>query len=81
VYKSSSQQAWVPRSKRIPHTSARLLLTMVDGAAKYMADAKSYDQFTYEARNSSYARGAAEHVASAIYGFLEEMYHASTDGH
>jgi hypothetical protein len=32
-----------------PHT---LLLTMVDGAAKYMADAKSYDQFTYEARNS-----------------------------
>jgi hypothetical protein len=60
-----------------PHT---LLLTMVDGAAKYMADAKSYDQFTYEARNSSYARGAAERVASAIHGFLEEMYH-STDGH
>jgi hypothetical protein len=61
-----------------PHT---LLITMVDGAAKYMADAKSYDHFTYEARNSSYARGAAEQVASAIHGFLEEMYNSSTERH
>jgi len=32
--------------------------TMVDGAAKYMPDAQSYDRFTREARSSTFAKGA-----------------------
>jgi len=37
-----------------------LIMTMVNGGAKYMADMDSYDRFTYEAMNSPFARGAAE---------------------
>lgn len=37
-----------------------LILTMLNGGAKYMADADSYDRLTYEARNSPFAKGAAE---------------------
>jgi hypothetical protein len=37
-----------------------LVLTMVNGGAKYMADAESYDRFTYEAMNSPFGKGAAE---------------------
>jgi len=51
-----------------PHT---IVVTMVDGGAKYMPDAKSYERFTYEARNSRYARGAAELTASDIDGLLQ----------
>lgn len=37
-----------------------LIMTMVNGGAKYMADMDSYDRFTYEAMNSPFAKGAAE---------------------
>jgi hypothetical protein len=45
-------------------SSARIgiaaVTTMVNGAAKYMADQTSYDRHTYEARNSPFAAGSAE---------------------
>ncbi|WP_123809960.1 hypothetical protein [Pantoea vagans] len=48
--------------------------TMVDGSAKYMPDAQSYDRFTYEARSSPFARGSAESVATAIIKQLEILH-------
>ncbi|MCT4718074.1 hypothetical protein MUA02_03310 [Enterobacteriaceae bacterium H20N1] len=48
--------------------------TMVNGSAKYMPDAQSYDRFTYEARSSPFARGAAEFVATAIIKQLEILH-------
>ncbi len=53
-----------------PHT---LVVTMVDGAAKYLPYERSYDRYTYEARSSPYARGAAETVAVAITDLLQRM--------
>ncbi len=50
-----------------------MVATMVDGAAKYMADARSYDRFTYEARNSPFAKGAAEATAAGIEDLLSQM--------
>ncbi|MET7680413.1 hypothetical protein [Streptomyces sp. NPDC005423] len=49
------------------------VVTMVNGAAKYMADAGSYDRMTYEAMNSRYARGAAETVAARIVAVLRGL--------
>ena len=54
-------------------SSPTIVATMVDGAAKYLPDAQSYDRFTYEARNSPYAKGAAETAAAAIVGSLKRM--------
>lgn len=53
-----------------PHT---LVCTMVDGGAKYMPDAASYDHFTYEARNSPFAKGTAEAVAEAVKEMLGQL--------
>jgi neutral ceramidase len=50
-----------------------IVVTMVDGGAKYMPDAKSYDRFTYEARNSRYAKGAAEIMCAGIDDLLKQM--------
>lgn len=47
---------------------------MVDGAAKYLPDARSYDRYTYEARSSPSARGAAEAAAAAIVSLLRRTY-------
>jgi neutral ceramidase len=46
------------------------IATMVNGGAKYMADADSYDRCTYEAMNSRYARGTAEAVAARLAKLL-----------
>jgi hypothetical protein len=46
------------------------LLTMVNGAQKYLPSAEAYDRITYEAMNSGFARGADEALASAILGLL-----------
>jgi hypothetical protein len=43
-----------------------LVATMVDGAAKYMADELAYERGTYEAMNSRFARGSAELVAQSL---------------
>ena len=50
-----------------------LVVTMVNGGAKYMADAASYDKITYEAMNSRYARGSAEAVAAKVLAILEDQ--------
>ena len=50
-----------------------IVATMVDGAAKYMADAAGYDRFTYEARNSPYGRGAAELTADRAVALLAAL--------
>ena len=42
------------------------VLTMVNGAQKYLPSNESYDRITYEAMNSSFARGASEVLAQAI---------------
>jgi neutral ceramidase len=39
---------------------ATLVLTMVNGGAKYMAELDAYDRITYEAMNSPFAGGSAE---------------------
>ncbi|MDR1807926.1 MAG: hypothetical protein LBR33_08465 [Propionibacteriaceae bacterium] len=54
-----------------PHT---LVATLVDGAAKYMADADAYRRSTYEAMNSRYARGSAERFAAALLAALNAMF-------
>lgn len=52
---------------------ATCVVTMTNGAAKYLADAMSYDRITYEAMNSRYARGAAERVAERISELLRSL--------
>ncbi|MEV5531125.1 hypothetical protein [Streptomyces prunicolor] len=54
---------------------AACVVTMVNGAAKYMADVGSYDRITYEAMNSRYARGAAETVSARLGELLRELRH------
>lgn len=50
-----------------------LICTMVNGAAKYMADRKSYDRFTYEAMNSPFGKGAAETLVQQSVRLLESL--------
>lgn len=50
-----------------------IVATMVDGSAKYMANAAGYDRFTYEARNSPYGRGAAELTADRVLALLATL--------
>lgn len=54
-----------------------VVLTMVNGGAKYMADAASYDKITYAAMNSRYARGTAERVSSAALTLLADLFPAT----
>ena len=48
------------------------LLTMVNGARKYLPSSEAYDRITYEAMNSEFARGADEVLASAILNLVKE---------
>jgi len=50
-----------------------LVLTMVNGGAKYMPDADSYERITYEAMSSPFACGSAETLAEGINHLLLEM--------
>ncbi|MCC8065753.1 MAG: hypothetical protein LIO94_01430 [Clostridiales bacterium] len=50
-----------------------LVCTMVNGAAKYMADDRAYERYTYEAMNSMFGRGAAEMLAAKSIELLEEL--------
>ena len=67
---SASTGAWIRSHSPFPHT---LVVTMVDGAAKYMPAADAYDRITYEARSSRYFKGSAETVATAIVGMLGDL--------
>jgi hypothetical protein len=73
---AASIGARIKAGSSFPNT---IIVTMVDGAAKYMPDAASYDRFTYEARSSRYARGSAETTASAVVNLLNQMHDASAD--
>ncbi|MGB8601500.1 MAG: hypothetical protein WCD42_04810, partial [Rhizomicrobium sp.] len=68
---AASVGAQIRASSPFAHT---VVLTMADGAAKYMPAADSYDRFTYEARSSFYARGSAEIVSAGIVDFLKQMH-------
>lgn len=50
-----------------------LITTLVNGGAKYMADANSYERRTYEAMNSFFAKGSAEKLAEEAVEFLNTM--------
>ncbi|MCD7745014.1 MAG: hypothetical protein LUI13_07020 [Lachnospiraceae bacterium] len=50
-----------------------LVCTMVNGAAKYMADDRAYERFGYEAMNSMFGRGAAEMLAEKSVELLEGL--------
>jgi hypothetical protein len=54
------------------------VMTMADGANKYLPDQSNYDRFTYEARSSSFAPGSAETAASAIVAQLKKSNTTST---
>lgn len=47
-----------------------LTATMVNGGAKYMAQAQAYDRMTYEAMNSPFAKGAAERLEAGVRTLL-----------
>jgi len=55
------------RASPFTHT---LIMSLTDGAAKYMADTTAYDRITYEAMNSRFRRGAAERLVDAIVAGL-----------
>jgi hypothetical protein len=42
-----------------------------------MPEAESYDHMTYEAMNSSFARGSAERIADAILSKLQALHAAA----
>jgi len=54
------------------------VVTMVNGAAKYMPDAEGYRHFTYQAMNSSYGPGSAELLTGSIVAELRRMKTAKT---
>jgi hypothetical protein len=56
-----------------------IIMTMVNGSAKYMADAESYDRITYEAMNSMFAQGSAEKVEDKIISMLNNLQAGSIE--
>jgi hypothetical protein len=49
-----------------------LIVQMVNGGQKYLADRESYLRMTYEAMNSSFGIGAAEHLRDQVVTALRE---------
>lgn len=60
----------IKRRSPFAHT---LVVTMVNGAAKYLPDAGSYRDITYQAMNSSYAPGGAEKLVNQIVADLRKL--------
>jgi hypothetical protein len=50
-----------------------MVAVMVDGGAKYMVDAQSFERFTNEARGSQFAQGAAAKAEAGIRDMLRQM--------
>jgi len=50
-----------------------LVMTMVNGGCKYMADKESYDRVTYESMNSPFGKGAAEILTENAIRLLNQM--------
>ena len=59
--------------KRRSPFAQTIIVTMVNGAAKYMPDADGYRDITYQAMNSSYAPGSAEILADRIITDLRRL--------
>ncbi|MFC7259892.1 neutral/alkaline non-lysosomal ceramidase N-terminal domain-containing protein [Streptomyces lutosisoli] len=74
---SSTSGLHVKENSPFPNT---MVATMVDGAAKYMADARDYDRITYGAMNSRYAKGAAETVTAKILDTLHTVHNKPWQG-
>lgn len=53
--------------------SQTLVMTMVNGASKYMADKESYHKITYESMNSPFGEGAAEILTENAIELLNQM--------
>ncbi|MFJ3308403.1 hypothetical protein ACIPSA_36185 [Streptomyces sp. NPDC086549] len=49
------------------------VLSMLEGGSKNMAEARSYARITYEAMDSSYAKGAAETAAAKVADILHSL--------
>jgi len=54
-----------------------MVAVMVDGGAKYMVDAQSFEHFTNEARGSQFAQGAAARAVTGIGELLDQMKSSS----
>ena len=50
-----------------------VVMTMTNGAAKYMADEPSFDRITYAAMSSPYARSSAETFTAAVAELLQRI--------
>ena len=66
----SSLGAEIKAKSPFAHT---IVAVMVDGGAKYMVDANSYDAFSNEARGSQFGRGAAEVMVNGVEDLLKQM--------
>lgn len=55
-----------------------MLFTMINGGAKYMAESEAYDKMTYEAMNSSFAKGSGELITEATIQLLQKIYEETT---
>lgn len=49
-----------------------MVMTLINGGEKYMADALSYQRRTYEAMNSQFAEGAAEQLVKNLSRLLDQ---------
>ena len=49
------------------------VISMVDGAAKYLPDISGYRSLSYEARSSPFAPGEGEHAVQAIVSLLNHL--------
>ena len=67
---SAATGAYIRAHSPFAHT---LVVTMVNGAAKYMPEADAYRQITYEAMNSPFARGSAEAFSQQIVSTLNTL--------
>jgi hypothetical protein len=50
-----------------------LLLTMINGASKYMPESEAYERITYEAMNSPFAQGSAERLSEKVLAILRRL--------
>lgn len=70
----SSVGAQIKKQSPFPNT---MVVTMVDGGAKYMVDAESYDRFSQEARGSQFGKDAAKQLTAGVEDLLKQMKQTS----
>ncbi|WP_206243538.1 hypothetical protein [Novosphingobium terrae] len=77
VKRSASTGVWIKDHSPITHT---LVVTMVNGTAKYLPHSESDRRFAYEAMNSSYVPGSVEVMANSVVASLQQMHGARPGG-